>query len=115
MRSLALIAPLFAAACAHAPPVHELGGPLPEGEWAWCMAPNGEVVGWTSSPGEAAGTHGICASPARFVLVPVCREGQVPPDESAEARAARVRLARDGTLHGDGLNGRPFCAPVPPS
>jgi hypothetical protein len=117
MRVAPIIILLLAAGCVNQyQPLNELRDPLPQGQWAWCMAPDGEIIGWTSSATRQGETpYGTCALPARFVLVPVCREGQIPPDESPASRAARVRLSDDSTLHGDSFDGRPFCAPVPPS
>jgi hypothetical protein len=116
MRAVLIILPFLAAGCVRSQPLNELSAPLPQGQWAWCMAEDGEIVGWTSSATRQGETpYGTCARPARFVLVPVCREGQIPPDESPAVRAARARLSRDNSLQGDSFDGRPFCAPVPPS
>ena len=41
--------------------------------------------------------------------------GQVDAGESPAALAARVRLSGDNSLIGDEFEGRPFCAPIPPS
>ncbi len=111
--ALALLAPA-AAGCTSMAPIHALPQAIPQGKWAWCMLPGGEITSWTSGggPGSAGAT---CAPPARFVIVRVCGDGEVPPDESLVVRAARVRLSRDNSLVGDSFGGRPFCAPTPPS
>ena len=111
--ALALLAPA-AAGCTSMAPIHVLPQAIPQGKWAWCMLPGGEITAWTSS-GGARSEGATCAAPARFVIVTVCRDGEVPPDESPAVRAARVRLSRDNSLVGDRFQGRPFCAPRPPS
>ena len=108
-------------------PLHVLTEPMVEGEWAWCLTPTGETTGFTTQGGENyAGA--TCAAPNRFVRVFVCGEGEVPADdeyglranrrpesEIRELLAARLRLSRDNSLVGDRYQGRPFCAPMPPS
>ena len=115
MRPLILSA-LLITGCTSVAPIHELRGPIPPGRWAWCMLPGGELTGWSSGQGVAdPHPYGTCAAPARFVIVPVCGPGQVPPDETPATFAARARLSRDNMLVGDSFEGRPFCAPTPPS
>ena len=112
-----LLAPaLLLCACTSMAPIHELRGPIPPGLWAWCMLPDGELTAWSSGQGAAdPHPYGACAAPARFVIVPVCAPGQLPPDEAPAAFAARARLSRDNSLVGDSFEGRPFCALTPPS
>ena len=113
---LPLAPALLLAACYGAtPPMHDVHADVAKGEWAWCMAPDGQVAAWASSGTDAAGrTYGTCAPPARFVFVRACQPGQVPPDETPETWAARVRLSVDNSLVGDSVGGRPFCSPLPP-
>jgi hypothetical protein len=132
MKRFALLA-LAAAGCTtpraplHAP-LHILAEPLPQGQWALCLTPEGETAGWTSSATrQGERPYGTCAAPNHFVLLPVCGDGQVPADDAshvlpgqeqawtAALNAARARLGRDGSLYGDSFEGRKFCAPLPPS
>ena len=46
------------------------------------------------------------------VEVPICAKGQNPPGESKALNAARRIGARDSTLVGDVVNGKPICADV---
>lgn len=111
-----LLPALLLCGCTSVAPIHELRSPIPLGLWAWCMAPSGALQAWTSGQG-AAGPHryGTCAPPARFVVVAACAPGQLPPAETPATFAARARLARDNSLVGDSFEGKPFCAPRPPS
>ena len=96
--------------------LHDVHVDVAKGEWAWCMAPSGEAVAWASSGQDAMGrTYGTCAPPNRFVRVHACGAGQVDAGESPAALAARVRMSGDNSLIGDSFEGRPFCAPSPPS
>ena len=96
--------------------LHDVHVDLAKGEWAWCMAPSGEAVGWASEGRDAMGrTYGTCTPPNRFVRVHACRPGEADAGESPAALAARVRLSEDNSLVGDSFEGRSFCAPAPPS
>lgn len=96
--------------------LHDVHVDVAKGEWAWCLSPSGEAVAWASEGQDAMGrTYGTCAPPNRFVRVRACGAGEVPADESPAALAARVRLSGDNSLVGDSFDGRPFCAPQPPS
>ena len=96
--------------------LHDIHVDEKKGEWAWCLAPSGVAVAWASTGRDAMGrTYGTCNSPNRFVHVRACAPGQVDAGESPEALAARVRLSDDNSLIGDTFEGRPFCAPHPPS
>ena len=46
------------------------------------------------------------------VEVAVCAGGQIPPGESKALNVARRTGARDGTLVGDTVKGKPICATV---
>ena len=95
--------------------LHDVHVDVAKGEWAWCMAPSGAAVAWASSGQDAMGrTYGTCAPPNRFVRVHACAPGQVPPDDTPQTWAARVRLSGDNSLIGDSVDGRAFCAPIPP-
>ena len=96
--------------------LHDIHVDVAKGEWAWCLAPDGRAVAWASEGRDAMGrTYGTCAPPNRFVRVRACGVGEVPADETPAALAARVRMSGDNSLIGDGFEGRPFCAPAPPS
>ena len=96
--------------------LHDVHVDVRKGEWAWCMAPDGQTAAWASSGEDAMGrTYGTCAPPNRFVRVHACQPGQADAGESPAALAARVRLSGDNSLVGDSFEGRPFCAPHPPS
>ena len=108
---IVFIALLLAGCAAPQQPLHEIG-PLAAGQWAWCMAPDGEIVGWDQTL-EPAG--GRCEAPKQFVLVAACGEGQSSHPETPAVAAARARLGADGSLYGDRFAGLAFCAPHPPS
>ena len=96
--------------------LHDVHVDPAKGFWAWCLAPSGEAVAWASEGRDAMGrTYGTCTPPNRFVHVYACAPGQVDAGESPAALAARVRLSGDNSLVGDSFEGRPFCAPIPPS
>ena len=96
--------------------LHDVHVDAAKGYWAWCLAPSGEAVAWASEGRDAMGrTYGTCTPPNRFVHVYACAPGQVDAGESPAALAARVRLSGDNSLVGDSFEGRPFCAPIPPS
>ena len=96
--------------------LHDTHVDVAKGEWAWCMTPDGRTTAWATTGRDAMGrTYGTCAPPNRFVRVYACGAGQVPPDETPETWAARVRMSSDNSLVGDSVGGRPFCAPHPPS
>ena len=116
--NIAVIACLGLPACMANIPLHERPADLRAGEDVWCLAPNGTISAsaYGLAPDSVTGAQReTCAAPARFVRVPVCRDGQPAVDETPAADAARARLALDGSLHGDGHGGRLFCIPVPPS
>ena len=96
--------------------LHDVHVDIAKGEYAWCLAPHGEAVAWASTGRDGMGrTYGTCTPPNRFVHVYACQPGQVDAGESPAALAARVRLSGDNSLIGDAFEGRPFCAPIPPS
>ena len=96
--------------------LHDVHVDEAKGYWAWCLNPSGQAVAWTSTGRDAMGrTYGTCAPPNRFVHVFACAPGQADAGESPAALAARVRLSSDNSLIGDSFEGRPFCAPIPPS
>lgn len=106
-------------ACAYyaRPALHDIHVDVAKGEYAWCLSPSGQTVAWASTSEDAMGrTYGTCTPPNRFVRVHACGAGQVDAGESPAALAERVRLSRhDHSLVGDSFEGRPFCAPMPPS
>ena len=108
---------LIIPACAAYSPIHERPVDLVAQEDVWCLAPNGtisaEAYNLTRDP-VSGDQRETCASPAQFVRVPVCIEGQPSHDETPDVQAARARLARDGSLHGDRFLGMAFCIPLPP-
>ena len=109
---------LAACASAPAPPLHERPADLAAGEDLWCLAPDGKIASgsYASVRDPLTGRQReACTAPARFVRVPLCRDGQPWPDETPAIQAARARLARDGSLHGDSFEGKAFCIPLPPS
>ena len=96
--------------------LHDVHVDVAKGEWAWCLSPSGEAMAWASEGRDAMGrTYGTCTPPNRFVRVRACATGEVDVGESPDALAARVRMSGDNSLIGDSFNGRPFCAPIPPS
>lgn len=46
------------------------------------------------------------------VEVPICAKGENPPGENKALNVVRRTGARDGTLVGDTVNGKPICATV---
>jgi hypothetical protein len=96
--------------------LHDIHVDMAKGEYAWCLSPSGQAVGWASTGRDGMGrTYGTCAPPNRFVYVWACQPGQADAGESPAALAARVRMSGDNSLVGDSFEGRPFCAPMPPS
>ena len=96
--------------------LHDIHIDAAKGEYAWCLNPSGQEVGWASESRDAMGrTYGTCTPPNRFVYVYACAPGQVDAGESPAALAARVRLSGDNSLIGDSFEGRAFCAPSPPN
>ena len=118
MRILSLVPALLATAACYTATgaLHDIHVDIPKGEYAWCLNPSGQAVAWASTGRDAMGrTYGTCTTPNRFVHVYDCAPGQVDAGESPAALAARVRLSSDNSLVGDSFEGRPFCAPHPPS
>ena len=96
--------------------LHDIHVDVAKGHYAWCLNPSGQAVGWASESRDAMGrTYGTCTPPNRFVHVRACGAGEVDAGESPAALAARVRLSRDNSLVADSFDGRPFCAPIPPT
>jgi len=96
--------------------LHDIHVDAAKGHWAWCLAPSGQAVAWASTGRDGMGrTYGTCTPPNRFVHVRACGAGEVDAGESPAALAARIRLSGDNSLIGDRFQGRPFCAPIPPS
>ena len=118
MRTLLLTLPIAALAACYpgTAALHDVHVDIAKGHYAWCLSPDGRAVAWASTGRDGMGrTYGTCTPPNRFVHVHACGAGQVPADESPAALAARVRLSGNNSLIGDSFNGRPFCAPHPPS
>lgn len=96
--------------------LHDIHVDEKKGEWAWCLAPGGQAVAWATTGRDAMGrTYGTCTPPNRFVRVRACGAGEMDAGESPAALAARIRYSSDNSLVGDQFEGRPFCAPHPPS
>ena len=112
-----MLSALALAACyAGTAALHDIHIDEAKGEYAWCLAPSGLAVPWASPGRDAMGrTYGTCQPPNRFVRVRACAPGEADAGDSPAALAARVRLSSDNSLVGDTFEGRPFCAPHPPS
>ena len=118
MRHLSLALALVLASCA-TNRLHVLPPDLGPTETALCMAPDGRGLPWVSESGRLDPRTGevsyTCPAPAFFVRLPRCAPGQPGNlDETPELQAARARLGRDGSLHGDTYEGRIFCVPPSP-
>ena len=79
-----------------------------------CIAPGGHILpkSCNVADGRLPGRERICTCPSGGVRVEVavCARGQKPPGESKALEIARRDGARDGTLIGDAVNGKPICA-----
>lgn len=109
-RNLAFGLCIVLSACSTTPgPLNEGGGPVPSGPGLshLCLAPDGQVV---DVPAHAPGL--TCGAPNRYVALSLCRQGQRPAGETAEAR--RRAAADDDSLVGDTYRGAPVCrVPAP--
>lgn len=114
---LAALGALATASCYWSQPaLHDIHVDEAKGEYAWCLSPSGQAVAWATTGRDGMGrTYGTCTPPNRFVHVRACGAGEVDAGESPAALAARVRMSTDNSLVGDSFEGRPFCAPHPPS
>jgi hypothetical protein len=81
-----------------------------------CIAPGGQLIPKSCdvADGRLASRERMCACPVGGVRVEVavCERGQTPPGESKALNIARRIGARDSTLVGDTVNGKPICASV---
>ncbi len=79
-----------------------------------CVAPGGQLIPKSCdvADGRLPGRERMCTCPSGGVRVEVaaCARGQHPPGESKALNIARRTGARDGTLVGDTVNGKPICA-----
>ena len=109
-RTLLIPIALAVAGCSPGPPLHVAPSNLAPETNLLCMAPSGRRAEWVLQLDRIRGERtGICRSPARFVAISPCRQGQRQPDEVPELWAARARDAADGSLVGDGYLGIPYC------
>ena len=81
-----------------------------------CISSGGQLIPKSCdvADGRLAGRERMCTCPLGGVRVQVavCARGQIPPVESKALNIARRSGARDGTLVGDTVNGKPICARV---
>lgn len=81
-----------------------------------CISVGGQLIPKSCdvADGRLAGRERMCTCPLGGVRVevPICVRGQTPPGESKSLNVARRTGARDGTLVGDTVNGKPICATV---
>lgn len=81
-----------------------------------CIAPGGQLIPKSCdvADGRLVGRERICTCPSGGVRVEVaaCAKGEKPPGESKALNVARRDGARDGTLVGDTVNGKPICGSV---
>lgn len=105
MRALVVLIPLMLAGAAVAEPT----------ETTQCIEVSGRQV---PAVCKVAGSRldlreDICTCPndGQPVKVAVCAKGQTPPPEGRALNAVRRTAARDGSLIGDTIGGKPICAP----
>jgi len=107
--TLALAAALTAAAPAWAQPIDE----NPPTKTIQCIDVGGQSIPASCNvPGSRLDQREyICTCPngGQRVEVAVCAKGQKPPPEGRALNVARRKAARDGSLLGDTLDGRPIC------
>lgn len=81
-----------------------------------CISSGGRLVPKSCdvADGRLPGRERMCTCPLGGVRVEVaiCATGQPPPGESKALSIVRRTGARDGTLVGDTVNGKPICATV---
>ena len=81
-----------------------------------CISSGGRVIPKSCdvADGRLPGRERMCTCPLGGVRVqvPICAKGENPPGESKALNVARRSSARDGTLVGDTVNGKPICATV---
>lgn len=111
MRALIVLAPLVLAVAggAMAQPI----GENPPTKTIQCIDVGGrsippvcKVPGSRLDPREDICT---CPDGGQRVEVSICAKGQKPPAESKALNVARTTAARDGTLVGDTVAGKPIC------
>jgi len=108
--TLALVMATLTAASAWAGPT------TPDDRTIQCISSGGRLVPKSCdvADGKLADRERMCTCPLGGVRVevPICAKGQHPPGESKALNVARRTSARDGTLVGDVVNGKPICATV---
>lgn len=77
-----------------------------------CMGPNGELAQETYADEVASLSPMRCPAPARYIRLPWCVANDMAPPDTAAMWRDRLRDARDNSLHGDGFEGRTYCAAV---
>jgi hypothetical protein len=81
-----------------------------------CISAGGQLIPKSCdvADGRLVDRERICTCPLGGVRVevPICGKGQHPPGESKALNIARRTGARDSSLVGDTVNGRPICATV---
>ena len=110
MRHLILALATLAAAPAWSQPA------APNDRTIHCIATGGQLIPKSCdvADGRLTGRERMCTCPLGGVRVevPICAKGQTPPGESKALNIVRRTAARDGTLAGDTVNGKPICATV---
>ena len=110
--TLALVLATLTAAPAWAQPI------TPEARTIQCISAGGQLIPKSCdvADGRLADRERMCTCPSGGVRVQVavCAKGENPPGESKALNVARRTGARDGTLVGDVVNGKPICATVEP-
>lgn len=109
MRALIVLLPLALAGAAAAQPANE----TPPSRTIQCI----EAGGRPTPPvckvpsGRLDLREDICTCPdgGQRVEVAVCEPGQTPPAEGKALNIARSEAARDGSLIGDTMLGKPIC------
>ncbi len=107
---LALVLATLTAAPAWAQPT------APSDRTIQCISSGGQLIPKSCdvADGRLPGRERMCTCPLGGVRVEVavCAGGQNPPGESKALNVARRTGARDGTLVGDTVKGKPICATV---
>lgn len=108
--TLAVVMATLAAAPTWAQPI------VPEARTIQCISSGGRVIPKSCdvADGKLAGRERMCTCPLGGVRVevPICAKGENPPGENKALNVVRRTGARDGTLVGDTVNGKPICATV---
>ena len=91
--------------------------PMAPSDWTiQCISSGGQLIPKSCdvADGRLADRERMCTCPLGGVRVEVaiCSKSQKPPGESKALSIVRRTAARDGTLVGDTVNGKPICATV---